>query len=170
METPKNNKGSTVGKISSLSETEKAYIAGFLDGDGSIIGSVEKHKGKVFKYRVRIIVKFSQHVENVSLLKFLKKLIGEGYISKSGTVAELVVKSQDTVENFLTEIEPFVFLKRKQIAYAKKILKKRKSPMNKKNFILLVRWAYKIGDNNLKSKSRKKLTLQNVLEDISCND
>ena len=41
-----------MGKI--LSEVERAYLAGLIDGDGGIMALIEHHKEKKFRFRVRI--------------------------------------------------------------------------------------------------------------------
>lgn len=163
------NKGNTVGKISShLSETEKAYIAGFLDGDGSIIGSIERHKEKKYGYRVRVIMKFSQHTDNIYLLKFLKEKIDEGNILKGDKVSELVIKSQTAIKNLLVDLQPYSILKQSQIKNALSLLNLKTS--NRKSLIRSAKLANQISKHNLKSKSRKKLTLRMFLQDISHND
>jgi len=47
-----------VGKT--IPEVQKAYLAGFIDGDGAIVALLERHPAKRFGFRVRIWVKASQ--------------------------------------------------------------------------------------------------------------
>jgi len=47
-----------VGKT--IPEVLKAYIAGFLDGDGAIMALLERHPAKRLGFRVRIWVKATQ--------------------------------------------------------------------------------------------------------------
>jgi len=44
-----------------LTEINKAYIAGFIDGDGSIIIQIVKDKSRKFGYYIRISLAFYQH-------------------------------------------------------------------------------------------------------------
>jgi len=44
-----------VGKITSLTKTELAYIAGFLDGDGTVMSLVEKHAEKRFSTALQVL-------------------------------------------------------------------------------------------------------------------
>ena len=43
-----------------LSELDKAYIAGFLDGDGSIIAQIVKDDTRKLKFYIRISIVFYQ--------------------------------------------------------------------------------------------------------------
>src|ERR1700716_3316267 len=47
-----------VGKT--IPEVQKAYLAGFIDGDGAIMALLERHPAKRFGFRVRIWVKATQ--------------------------------------------------------------------------------------------------------------
>ena len=53
---------------SGMTEVEKAYVAGFLDGDGSIRAHIVPHSECRFGYAIRVIVKFSQHEDNNEIL------------------------------------------------------------------------------------------------------
>jgi len=47
-----------VGKT--IPEVQKAYLAGFIDGDGAIMALLERHPTKRFGFRVRVWVKATQ--------------------------------------------------------------------------------------------------------------
>ena len=63
-------KVNAVGKI--LSAVDRAYAAGFLDADGAIMASIERHHEKKFGFRVRVIIKVTQRDRKI-LDWFLKK-------------------------------------------------------------------------------------------------
>ena len=158
-----------MGKIvSSLTETDKAYIAGFLDGDGTIYASIEPHKEKKFGYRIRIVIKFSQYTGNIAILEFLQRKIGVGYISKGKELSELVIKSQSQAFELLNLLQPFLILKQKQLKLALLLLSKR--IISREDTINAAKIADQISLLNLKTKSRRKHTLQTFLEAISPND
>lgn len=52
-----------VGK--EFSEAKRAYFAGFLDADGAIMATIEKHQEKKFGFRVRVILKITQRDKEV---------------------------------------------------------------------------------------------------------
>ena len=163
------NKGNTVGKtFSDLSDVDSAYISGFLDGDGSIIGSIEPHKEKKFGYRFRVIIKFSQQTGNISILHYIKKKIGVGYIRKGKEASEYVVKTQSDVYKLLLKLKPFVVLKSKQLELSLSFLKC--NIVSKEDAIKVATLASQISNLNLRSKSHRKHTLKSFLESVSRND
>lgn len=56
-----------------LTELEKAYIAGFLDGDGSIIAQIIHDKTRKYKFYIRISIVFYQKKINIDLFFDLKR-------------------------------------------------------------------------------------------------
>jgi hypothetical protein len=59
--------GNTEGKLKmlkyNLSELEKAYIAGFIDGDGSIIIQIVRDNTHKFGFYIRISLVFYQNTK-----------------------------------------------------------------------------------------------------------
>ena len=47
-------------KMKTLNENEKAYIAGFIDGDGCILSQIIPRKDYVYKFQIRVSVTFYQ--------------------------------------------------------------------------------------------------------------
>src|SRR3989344_7045295 len=72
-------KGNTVGSRSSV---EKAYIAGFLDGDGSIMLQVKKRGDTKRGRRFMATICFYQDTRHEKPLYWIRKVLGIGYISK----------------------------------------------------------------------------------------
>jgi len=61
--------GNTEGRWAIMDSTILAYIAGFLDGDGSIFFQLVKRKGYIYGYQVRCSVAFYQKSVNVEILE-----------------------------------------------------------------------------------------------------
>lgn len=145
----------TVGKKIHISDIEKAYIAGFLDGDGTVMATIERHGEKKFGFRVRIAMDFSQHRDNVAVLHYIRKIIGSGSLSLAGSkgVFKLTIKDRSVLIPLLGVLEPFVRVKKVQIQIARKILAKKI-----KTFEDLKRVAHlsdELSGHNLKSRSRR---------------
>ena len=90
-----------------MTEVEKAYVAGFLDGDGSIMAHIVPHRECRFGYAIRVVVKFSQHEDSDRILRELQRLCGDGFLSQANKhVRELALKSSRSVERLLKRSSP----------------------------------------------------------------
>ena len=144
------------GKTSEMTEVEKAYVAGFLDGDGSIMAHIEPHRECRFGYRIRVVIKFSQHESSSLVLAELKRLCG-GYLSQANKhVRELAIKSSTNVECFLKEVAPYVRVKRTQAEQALRLIEELRQVKTLEDFKGAARLADQISQSNLKSRSRRK--------------
>ena len=159
----------TVGKIANLKPVELSYIAGFLDGDGSVMSLVEKHNEKRYKIRIRVLVEFTQHNDNIIVLKYLQRKIGGGNIYRSlRNVWKYSIKAQKLVKKLLKALYPFSVLKKRQIKIALIVLSL--SLDNPKGLLRAAKLSDDISKRNLRSKSRKINGLELVKNAISCND
>src|SRR3989339_447496 len=85
-----------------MEETTNAYIAGFLDGDGSIMFQLIERKGYIYGYQIRASVCFYQKTNHKDGLIWLKKQIGFGYIrDRNDGVSDYTIVGYDKVEEFL---------------------------------------------------------------------
>ena len=62
-----------------------AYIAGFLDGDGSIFFQIVPRKDYKQKFQIRTSIAFYQKTEFIEILEWLKGIFETGYIRKRKT-------------------------------------------------------------------------------------
>jgi len=108
-----------------ISEHEKAYIAGFLDGDGCIMFQLVRRKDYVYGYQVRASIVFYQKEKHIDHLKWLKKKFDDiGYIRrrKDGMAEYTIVGLSQTIP-IMHLLRPHVRLKKKHIDVALKIAK-----------------------------------------------
>ena len=146
-----------------MTEVEKAYVAGFLDGDGSIMAHIVPHRECRFGYAIRVVVKFSQHEDSNGTLIELKQLCGDGYLSQANKhVRELAIKSSRSVERVLREIGPYVRIKRTQVERALKLIERLKQIQTPGDFRQAAEMADALSAANLKSRSRRKHTSQTI--------
>src|SRR5271154_3032424 len=68
-----------------MDTTVLAYIAGFLDGDGSIFFQLVRRKDYCLGYQVRTSIAFYQKTENERILLWLKEQFLSGYIRRRKT-------------------------------------------------------------------------------------
>ena len=100
-------------KINKLTSNELAYIAGFLDGDGSIMAQIVKGNTYKYGYTIRVTVVFYQKTKRHWYLIKLRKLLGLEWSLKKRNdgMSELSQTGFTPVKNFLTIIKPYLMLK-----------------------------------------------------------
>lgn len=144
----------TVGKDLS-SDVTKAYIAGFLDGDGSVSAVIERHAEKKFGFRVRVSLDFYQHKDQIRLLRYLRRVFGEGYLGKSiRNTHKLSLRNQTTLKTILPLLHPFSRIKRNQIRIALRILNT--TIREKRDLLKVAQFADELSSHNVRSRSRRK--------------
>ena len=149
--------------LGGMTEVEKAYVAGFLDGDGSIMAHIVPHRECRFGYAIRVVVKFSQHEDSNGTLIELKQLCGDGYLSQANKhVRELAIKSSRGVERLLREIGPYVRIKRMQVKCALQLIEKLKQIETSQQFREAAELVDSISAANLKSRSRRKHSSESI--------
>ena len=100
-----------------MSNEEKAYIAGFLDGDGSIMAQLVKRKGYKLGYQIRTSIVFYQKTTHQEILIWLKKQLGYGYVRlRNDGMSEYTIVGLREVHYVLSLLYPFLRLK-KTLAY-----------------------------------------------------
>ena len=101
-----------------------SYVAGFLDGDGSIHFQLVKQKEYRFGYYIRASISFSQSTTARHGLERIQSLLGGGgYLRDRGTgMSDLVITSRPVLLQVLQEVEPYVIFKREHVGRALSIL------------------------------------------------
>lgn len=124
------------GKARFVDSTMLAYIAGFLDGDGSIFFQIVRRKDYRRKFQIRSSVAFYQKTDSCRILKWLKGRLKAGYIRhrKTGISDYTIVESKE-VERILSILHPYVKLKKRQLELGLKILRKLKKSQSNKDFL-----------------------------------
>ena len=108
-----------------ISETTKAYIAGFLDGDGSIMLQLVHRKDYKFGYQIRASICFYQKSQYKNELKKLKEILKFGYIrDRNDGISEYTIVGINDVKQVLIMLQPYILFKRKHVVEALKILNK----------------------------------------------
>jgi len=135
-----------------LSEVDRAYLAGFLDGDGAIMAVIEPHPEKRFGFRVRIEISITQRHE--SGVCWIPQLAGVGYTRRNLETYQWVVRDQQAARWFLTMIQPFSRCKSEQIALAIRILEHPR--LSRDDLIQVARLADSLSKLNARSRNRRK--------------
>ncbi len=83
-----------------LNNEDKAYIAGFLDGDGCIMAQLVFRKDYIYGYQIRTSIVFYQKSINKKILSWLKGKLKYGYIRdrKDGMTEYTIVGHKEVRE------------------------------------------------------------------------
>ncbi len=149
------------------SEVDRAYTAGFLDADGAIMATIEKHQEKRFGYRIRITVKITQR--DLSRLRWFRRRFQIGILRCNRTTYDWIIRDQVHSELFLRQIVPFLKVKRTQALRALALLRKR-NVTTKAQFLKDARAADALSKFNVRSKNRRKNYATMVQDHFSRND
>jgi len=142
-----------------FSSTISAYLAGFLDGDGSIY--VRMKPNSTYRYGFQIapyIVLFQSNQDRKNFEKICS-LIGLGILrERKDGILEYSINRIDDLKLFLKSVRPFLLLKEDQAKLMLKILAKKEKVKNHNDFKELAQLVDTFRELNY-SKKRKIRTL-----------
>lgn len=161
-----NNKGDTVG---SRSKTDLAYIAGFFDGDGSLMLQLKKRNDGASKWRFMATICLYQDSSHEAPLLWMSDVIGGGYLSRRNDgMTELRIQGFILVRDTLTLLFPYLRFKKDQadlmLAALDLLISNKARQLNTDHLVWLVNQLTAIQDCNYNSKTRKtKYELYEIL-------
>jgi hypothetical protein len=136
-----------------MEPTILAYIAGFLDGDGSIFFQIIPQKDYKLRFQIRSSIAFYQKSNNLEILNWLKEKFESGYIRHRKTgISDYTIVEQQEVEKILLLLKPYVILKKKQVELGLEILNKLKTKKSNKDFLEICELVDKFKDLNYSKK------------------
>ena len=101
--------------VGSRSNTDLAYIAGFLDGDGSLMLQLKKRKDGKSKKRFMCTICLYQDSRHEKPLTWMRKVLNIGYVSRRRDgISELRINGYEQVKKILTLLIPFIRFKKIQ--------------------------------------------------------
>ena len=139
-----------------ISSTQKAYLAGFIDGDGSIYVRLKPNISYRYGFQISPYIVLFQSSKDEKLFKKVYSLINFGYLRKrKDGILEYTIGKVGDIKNFLEMINPYLILKRRQASLMLKILEKKELVKSEGDFEKLMNLIDKFRDLNY-SKKRKK--------------
>jgi hypothetical protein len=146
-----------------LDSSIKAYIAGFLDGDGSIMLQIKPRLGVRYGFRIYATVCLYQNSAHIDALRQIQKQWQKGYLSKRNDgIAELRIDGYEGVESMLRELQEYVRFKRRQITLMFEAIQILKGKPTVEQFLEACRIADQISELNY--RSNRKYTARVVEE------
>jgi hypothetical protein len=154
------------GKTRFMDKTEIAYIAGFLDGDGSIFFQIIPRPDYKQRFQIRTSIAFYQKSEYLNILEWLKEKFGAGYIRlrKTGVSDYTIVESKE-VKKILLLLQPYVKLKKPQVDLGLQILEKLDGKKSNEDFLEICKLVDKFKDLNYSKK--RTITYDTVINSLS---
>ena len=142
-----------------IPQTKRAYLAGFLDGDGSIYVRLKPNKTYKFGFQVAPYIVLFQSQKDQKNFEQLCSMIKLGYmrVRKDG-ILEYIIGRHENIVKFIGLVEPFVVMKKLQVSLLKKIIVAKNKVQNKKDFETLAKLIDTFRELNY-SKNRKVRTL-----------
>ena len=94
--------------MGSRSKINLAYVADFLDGDGSLMFQIKKHKDGALKKRLMATICFYQDTRHERELYWIQQRFGIGYISRRNDgMTELRINGYAQVRDILKKLIPY---------------------------------------------------------------
>ena len=138
--------------------TQRAYIAGFLDGDGSVYVQAKKNDTYRYGYQIAPAIVFFQSAKSKGLFTEFHAFLGLGILrDRNDGVMEITVSRMAEILLLIEIVKPYVRLKCKQIELLEKIIETKQVVEDEKSFSDLLKLVDTYRNLNY-SKKRKSLT------------
>ena len=142
-----------------ISQTKKAYLAGFLDGDGSVYVRLKPNKTYKYGFQIAPYIVFYQSQKSQKVFEEICSIIDFGHmrVRKDG-ILEYIIGTQEGIKKFIKMVGQYVIMKRPQIQLLKKIIVLKNQVNSQKDFKELAKLIDSFRKLNY-SKKRKVRTL-----------
>lgn len=145
-------------KLSHLREKPEvlAYMAGFIDSDGSLMAQLVKKPDYAYKYQIRLSIQFSQRTSRKHHLEKFREEVGYGHVITRNDMSDFVITEARIVCEFLELLQPYLRIKKKQANLIIKIIQELPSAkVSKEKFIELCKLANQVSELNTPKKELK---------------
>ncbi len=147
--------------MGSRSNIKLAYVAGFLDGDGSLMLQIKRRKdGNKSKLRFMPTICFYQDSRHEKNLYWIRELFNIGYISRRNDgMTELRINGYGQIRDILKNLLPYIKFKKIQAKALKDaceiLLKTKLKMLERVQLIKLVDLILVIQKENYVTKKKK---------------
>ena len=136
-----------------MSDEVAAYIAGFLDGDGSIMAQLVRRKDYKLGYQIRVSIVFYQKQSHQEILFWLKEQLGNGYIrNRKDGMSEYTIVGLVQVNQVLKSLAPHLRLKKQLSKDVQTLIAKHPKKMTAKKLVSLSKLVDKTAEFNYSKK------------------
>jgi len=137
-------------------KVQAAYLAGFLDGDGSIYVRAKQNPSYKYGFQIAPYIVFFQSKKDEDNFRKIFSGLNFGYMrERKDGILEYTIARRDDIINLINMLKPFLLLKTRQADLIIEILEKKKKVRNIQDFKKLMELVDKFRELNY-SKKRKK--------------
>lgn len=146
----------------------RAYLAGLIDGDGSIMLQLKPRTNSRFGVRVKTLIVIYQDSKMIGEMTWLHQELGAGYIyERNDHITEIRIEGHQRVKEILTKLLPYLRFKKPQAQLLLKAINlMRKSIKTKETLGEIAKVADQISSYNYKN-SKRKYTGTYVMQNLS---
>jgi hypothetical protein len=139
-----------------LTSEQSAYLAGFIDGDGSIYVRLKPNSSYRYGYQIAPYIILFQSAKDENNFKKIANLLNCGYMRRrKDGILEYTIGTQAAILELISVIKPYLILKRKQADLMEKIIKSKREVKNAKEFQRLMDLVNQFANLNY---SKKRIT------------
>ncbi len=137
-----------------------SYLAGFIDGDGSIYVRLKPNQTYRYGYQIAPSIILFQSAKEKDKFEKICALIGSGYIrERKDGILEYTINRQEAILELIHKIKPYLILKKNQAELMEKILFAKQLVKNKQDFSKVMELINSFGELNYSHKRvRRGLT------------
>lgn len=136
-----------------MTKTEKAYIAGFLDADGSIYVRLKPNEDYRYNFQVAPYIVFYQKKDQVKVLEHIKELLNVGYLRyRKDGIVEYTIGDVAGLRKLIATVRDYLVLKRKRLDLLEEVLSRKEVVQTPQDFLALAKLIDKFGSLNYSRK------------------
>ena len=153
--------------MSNLSTKEWAYIAGFLDGDGSVYAKLKPNETYKYDFQIAVQITFFQSTKKRERLETLLSLIERGYLrDRNDGITEYIIGDIDSIRFVLTNTLAHLRFKNQQAELMLQILEKKGEVQSAHDFLDLAQLVDNFRELNYsKKRTQTAETVKEKLEE-----
>ena len=123
-----------------MTTAEKAYIAGFLDADGSIYVRLKPNEDYRYNFQVAHYVVFYQKKKQVKVLEHIQNLLNIGYLRyRKDGIVEYTIGDVAGLRKLIGTVRKYLVLKRRRLDLLEEILSRKESIKTSEDFLALAK-------------------------------
>ena len=147
-----------MGRSPKAKQLELAYIAGFLDGDGSIMLQLHRQRSGREVFRIKTVICFYQNVRYRREIEWIRNVFSYGYVyNRNDHICELRIEGFQRVFDTLMKLIPYLRLKKKQAELLIELIPKLQHKLLTKQDIAI--WIQRMREYNYFSSQRNALEI-----------